>query len=218
MQLTKKITLALIAFAMAFSLQAQVAIKAGVNFSNMLFEEADNSVEDLARNGATKFTAGLSFILPLGDAVALQPEILYTQKGAETTYTVLNTSYSNKLTYSYLDIPLLLRLSLGDTHGEGLGIYVNGGGYVGYALSGRTESSSPLGTIERDITFDDEDGQGRVDYGWALGGGLTLGNVFFDARYSRGINNLLDNDANNGNDDIKKLQHRGLAVTAGIIF
>ena len=135
MQLTKKIALAIMAIGMAFSLHAQVAVKAGVNFSNMLFEEEDNSIEDLARNGATKFTAGVAFILPFSDAVALQPELLFTQKGAKSTYTVLGEEFTNDLTYNYLDIPLLLRISLGNTHGEGLGIYLNGGGYIGYAFS-----------------------------------------------------------------------------------
>ncbi|WP_020536815.1 porin family protein [Lewinella cohaerens] len=219
MQFTKKITLAVLAIGMAFSLQAQVAVKAGVNFSNMLFEEDDNSIEDLAKNGATKFTAGVAFILPFSDVVALQPELLYTQKGAKSTYTIAGGEFTNDLTYNYLDIPLLLRISLGDTHGEGLGIYLNGGGYVGYAFNGKSKSTSPLGEVESDISFDDNDDQRRIDFGAAVGGGLTLGNLFFDLRYNHGINNILDDDANNNNDNgFKKLQHRGLALTAGIIF
>ncbi|MGH1434110.1 MAG: porin family protein [Lewinella sp.] len=219
MQFTKKITLAALAIGMALSLQAQVAVKAGVNFSNMLFEEDDTSIEDLAKNGATKFTAGVAFILPFSDAVALQPELLYTQKGAKSTYTIAGGEFTNDLTYNYLDIPLLLRISLGDTHGEGLGIYLNGGGYAGYAFSGKSKSTSPLGDLETDISFDDKDDQRRIDFGVAVGGGLTLGNLFFDLRYNHGINNILDDDANNNNDNgFKKLQHRGLALTAGIIF
>lgn len=207
------------AIGLAFSLHAQVAVKAGVNFSNMLFEEDDTSVEDLAKNGATKFTAGVAFILPFSNTIALQPELLFTQKGAKSTYTILGEEYSNDLTYNYLDIPLLLRLSLGDTYGEGLGIYLNGGAYAGYAFNGKTKNITPLGTVESDITFDDKDNQSRIDFGVAVGGGLTLGNLFFDLRYNHGVNNILDDDANNNNDNgFKKLQHRGLALTAGLIF
>lgn len=219
MQLTKKITLAVMAIGLAFSLHAQVAVKAGVNFSNMLFEEDDTSVEDLAKNGATKFTAGVAFILPFSNTIALQPELLFTQKGAKSTYSILGEEYSNDLTYNYLDIPLLLRLSLGDTYGEGLGVYLNGGAYAGYAFNGKTKNITPLGTVETDISFDDKDNQKRIDFGVAVGGGLTLGNLFFDLRYNHGINNILDDDANNNNDNgFKKLQHRGLALTAGLIF
>ena len=219
MQILKQTSLLALFLGLAFTIQAQVAVKAGVNFANMLYEEDEQTVEDLARNGAVKFTGGLSFILPLGDAVALQPELLFTQKGGESTVTIAGQNITTDWNYNYLDIPLLLRLSLGDTHGEGLGIYVNGGAYLGYAFNGKTTTESPLGTFENDISFDDEDDQRRIDYGFALGGGLTLGNLFFDLRYNHGTNNLLDDDANNSNDDgLKKLQHRGLALTAGLIF
>ncbi|MEO0724223.1 MAG: porin family protein [Bacteroidota bacterium] len=219
MRIFKQTTLVLFLLLGAYATQAQVALKAGVNFSNMLFEEDEQSVEDLARNGAVKFIGGLSFILPLGNAVAIQPELLFAQKGAETTLTILGEDITTDYTYNYLDIPLLLRLSLGDTHGEGLGIYVNGGVYAGYAFSGKTNTSSVLGNFENDIEFDGEDDQRRLDYGFALGGGLTLGNLFFDLRYTHGTNNLLDDDANNNNDNgLKTLQHRGLALTTGLIF
>jgi hypothetical protein len=198
---------------------AQVAVKAGVNFSNMLFEEDENSLEDLAKNGAVKFTAGIVFILPIGDVVALQPELLFVQKGAESTYKLLGQEVTNKLTYNYFDIPFLLRFSLGDTYGEGLGIYFNGGVYAGYAINGKSETATPLGTTETDLTFDAADDQRRLDFGLAAGGGLTIGNLFFDLRYVHGINNLLDDDANNSNDGtFNKLQHRGLSLTAGLAF
>lgn len=221
MRIFKQTTLALLLLLGAYtSVQAQIAVKAGVNFSNMLFEEDEQSVEDLARDGAVKFVGGLSFILPLGDAVAIQPELLFVQKGAENTATILGQEITTDLTYNYLDIPLLLRLSLGDTHGEGLGIYVNGGAYVGYAFNGKITTSSPnFPDTETDVTFGDEDDQRRIDYGFALGGGLTLGNLFFDLRYTHGTNNILDDDANNSNDNgLKKMQHRGLALTTGLIF
>jgi hypothetical protein len=203
----------------ANGLSAQVAVKAGVNFSNMLFEEDENSLEDLARNGAVKFTAGVVFILPIGDVVAVQPELLFVQKGAESTYKSLGQQVTNDLNYNYFDIPLLLRFSLGDTYGEGLGIYFNGGVYAGYAINGKSKTSSPLGTTETDFTFDSADDQRRLDFGLAAGGGLTLGNLFFDLRYVHGTNNLLDDDADNSNDGtFKKLQHRGLSLTAGLAF
>lgn len=200
-------------------INAQVAVKAGVNFSNMLFEEDENSLEGLAKDGAVKFTAGVVFILPIGDVVALQPELLFVQKGAESSYTLLGQEVTNKLNYNYFDIPLLLRFSLGDTYGEGLGIYFNGGIYAGYAINGKSETSTPLGTTETDFTFDSADDQRRLDFGLAAGGGLTIGNLFFDLRYVHGTNNLLDDDANNNNDgEFKKLQHRGLSLTAGLTF
>lgn len=215
----KKLMIAMVLSTVSIGLMAQVGVKAGVNFTNMIFDDEDTDVENLARNGATKFAVGFEFILPLSNAIALQPELLYSQKGAESSFEVFGQTFKNDLTYNYLDIPLMLRFSLGDTEGEGLGIYLNAGGYGAYAINGKNKQESPLGNSEQDLTFDEIDDQKRLDYGLVGGGGITLGNLFFEIRYQHGINNLLDDDANNNNDNkIKKYQHRGLGVNVGIIF
>lgn len=204
---------------LSLSMMAQIGVKAGVNFTNMVFDEEDTDIEDLARNGATNYAIGLEFILPLSDRIALQPELLYSKKGAESTYTILGQTFKNELSYNYLDIPFLLRFSLGNTHGEGIGIYINAGAYGAYAINGKSTSETPILTTETDLTFDEIDDQKRLDYGFVGGGGITLGNLFFEVRYQHGINNLLDDDANNNNDSkFGKLQHRGIGLNLGIIF
>jgi hypothetical protein len=203
------------------ALTAQVSIKAGVNFANMVLEEKEDNVEDLVRDGGPKLMAGAAFILPLGKSnlLALQPEVMYIRKGSERSYTLLGETYTSDATYDYIDVPVLLRLSLGDTYGEGLGIYVNAGVYGGYALGGRATNETPLGTFEEEYTFDSADDQKRLDYGFAAGAGLTIGNIFLEVRYLHGTNNILDDDANNNNDgNFSKLQHRGVGLMAGITF
>ena len=212
------ITLLLLS-SLSFSLMAQIGVKAGVNFTNMVFEEENTDIKDLARNGATNYAIGVEFILPLSDRIALQPELLFSKKGAESSYTVLGQSFKSELSYNYIDIPFLLRFSLGNTHGEGIGIYFNAGGYGAYAINGKSISETPILTTETDLTFDEIDDQKRLDYGFVGGGGITLGNLFFEVRYQHGINNLLDDDANNNNDPkFNKLQHRGIGLNLGIIF
>ncbi len=201
-----------------YHLSAQVAIKAGVNFANMVFEDDENVIEDLTENGATGFTGGLAVILPLNDFIAIQPEFLFTQKGAERNYTLFGETITEKLTYNYIDVPLMLRLSLGGTYGEGLGLYINAGVYGGYVLNGKNVSTTPLGETERDIEFGDDSNEKRADFGLTGGVGITVGDLILEVRYLHGTNNLLDSDANNSNDDFDKLQHRGLALSAGWIF
>lgn len=215
----RKLTLFLALALCSYALSAQVAVKAGVNFANMVFESSADELTDVTEDGSLGFTIGAAFILPVNDFFAIQPEVQFIQKGVETSYKVLGEEYVNKLTYNYIDIPILARVSLGGTYGEGLGIYLNAGPYIGYALNGKSKIESPLGDNESDIEFDDEDRQKRVDFGLAGGAGLTIGNLFIEARYMYGTNNLLDDDANNSNDnDFDKYQHRGLALTAGLIF
>lgn len=215
----KQLSTLLLFLCLGTAAMAQVGIKAGVNFTNMLFEEDEVDIENLVDNGATNYAVGAEFILPFGGLIALQPELLYAKKGAESKYTLNGQEYSNELSYHYLEIPLLLRISLGDTYGEGLGVYANAGGYAAYALSGKTKIKSPLGDSEMDISFDEDDDQKRLDYGIAAGAGITIGNLFLEVRYQHGINNLLDDDANNNNDNgFNKLQHRGIGINLGLIF
>lgn len=215
----KKLLLALLLAGFAAAAFAQVGVKAGVNFANMVFEEDEESIDDLTKNGLTGFSGGLTFILPLGgDLLALQPEILFTQKGAESSYTILGEKYTQKLKYNYIDVPILARVTLGDSYGEGLGIYLNAGPYFGYVLNGKSEGETPLGDFEEDLSFDDEDDQKRLDFGFVGGAGISIGNIFFEARYMLGTNNLLDDDADNDNDNFDKLQHRGFGLSLGLIF
>lgn len=201
------------------STHAQVAVKAGVNFANMLFEEDDDNIEDLAEDGSPKLMLGAVFIIPVGKLLAIQPEVLYVRKGSERSFTTAAGKFTNDITYDYIDVPLLLRLSLGDTYGESIGLYLNAGVYGGYVLNGKSVNETPLGNSEVDYTFDDQDNQQRVDFGLVGGAGLTLGNLFLELRYTHGTNNLLDDDADNSNDGkFTKLQHRGLGLSAGIIF
>jgi ABC-type oligopeptide transport system substrate-binding subunit len=59
---------------------AQFGIKGGVNFSNLYTE----NVED--NNVLTSFNVGVFTTLPLSEFIAIQPELLYTGKGAELVY------------------------------------------------------------------------------------------------------------------------------------
>lgn len=60
--------------------EAQFGVKGGVNFSNIYNEEVDDN------NMLTSFNAGVYAAFPLNDFIAIQPEILYSQKGS-----ILNT-------------------------------------------------------------------------------------------------------------------------------
>ena len=203
---------------MTYHLSAQVAVKAGVNFASMVFEDEENVIQDLTENGATGFTGGLVVLLPLNSMLAIQPEFLYTQKGAERSYTFLGETVTEKLTYNYIDVPLMLRVSLGNTHGEGLGLYLNAGVYGGYALNGKNTVTTPLGEEETDIDLSGDSKEKRADFGFTGGAGITIGDLILEVRYLHGTNNLLDDDIDNSNDNFDKLQHRGLALTAGWIF
>lgn len=215
-------------FAVLFFLplsQAQVAIKAGVNFASISESASLEEYESLKNNSVAGLQAGLSFDLGLSDVFTIQPEVLFIQKGGKSTYTINdNNKIVNRLYYNYVEVPVLAKLKFYGADG-GSGFYLLGGPFIGLAISGKSKTTTTLlgntTTSEEDFNFDNserDDRQRRTDWGVSFGGGVKFGHVFLDARYNLGINNLLDNDANNNNDDKPYRRTRGLGLTLGYEF
>lgn len=78
--------------------------KLGANYSNVYDSEGQDFVAD-AKLG---FVAGGFVTIPLGKLFAIQPEVLYSQKGFKGSGTLLGSPYSYIRTTDYLDIPLFV--------------------------------------------------------------------------------------------------------------
>ena len=76
--------------------------KAGANISNVYDAHGENFVAD----PKVGFAGGGFIGIPLGKYIGLQPELLFSQKGYQSTGTMLGATYSDTRTTSYLDIPL----------------------------------------------------------------------------------------------------------------
>jgi len=76
--------------------------KLGANYSNVYDSEGQDFVAD-AKLG---IVAGGFVTIPLSKLFAIQPEVLYSQKGFKGSGTLLGSSYSYTRTTDYLDIPL----------------------------------------------------------------------------------------------------------------
>ena len=157
--------------------------------------------------------------------ISLQPELLYIQKGGKATYELDERNrIESRYYYNYVEVPLLVKLKLmgEETHS---GIYLLAGPYLGLALSGKAKHTTTLlgqtTTSEDKFTFDNdtpEERQRRMDWGVSFGGGIKFGSNYLDLRYNLGINNLLDQDANNQNDNKPYRRNRGIGITLGHDF
>jgi hypothetical protein len=201
---------------------AQLAIKAGINVASLSEEPAEENIEDFEEESILGFQAGLVAEIPISEGFAIQPELLWVQKGGRRLYELAGSSYEQSVTYNYVQVPVLAKVKAGETDGSGLGLYFFGGPFVGYALNGKVEQDLTVAGVttesEFDIEFDDEDNQRRIDWGASFGLGANLGALFVDLRYDLGINNLLDDDAINNNDNDPYLRTRGIGLTAGFVF
>lgn len=79
-------------------------IKAGANMSNIW----DTKAEDFSADPKVGFAGGVFASIPLGRLFALQPEVMFSQKGYTASGEFLTIPYEMKRTSNYLDIPLLV--------------------------------------------------------------------------------------------------------------
>ncbi len=208
-------------FALGISVaQAQFGIKAGINLASLSQEPLESNFEDFKDKSILGFQVGIIAELPIVDIFSIQPELIWVQKGGKATYTLLGNEVERRVTYNHIQIPVLAKIKA-TTEGESFGLNFFGGPFASFSLGGKVEIESPLGTIEEDIDYSDDDNlERRVDWGLTFGLGANLGALFIDVRYDLGINNLLDEDASNNNNSDKDpfLRTRGLGLTAGIML
>lgn len=97
----------LVLFALvSVSLQAQnrisIGAKAGMNISNIYDSEGDTYSAD----AKTGYAFGGFLHIPLGGFFGIQPEMMFSQKGYQTSGSLLSTSRTS----NYLDVPILLAI------------------------------------------------------------------------------------------------------------
>jgi len=81
-------------------------LKAGVNLSNVYDTQGENFVAE----GKAGFAGGGFVTIPLGSLFAIQPEIMFSQKGFKGDGRLLGSNYSYERTTSFVDIPLLFAI------------------------------------------------------------------------------------------------------------
>lgn len=145
----------------------------GVNFANIEF--TDNDAPEPDRR--TGLVGGVFVNVPLGASLSVQPEVLYSQKGAKFQ----EGNNEARLELDYLDVPVLLRVTAGGQ--SGLALF--GGPSVGFKLRARSKIDVDGTTDEEDISDDVE----TIDYGLVLGAGIQGGSFFLDGRYQWGLSN-----------------------------
>ncbi|UYZ62385.1 porin family protein [Hymenobacter weizhouensis] len=182
----------------------KIGIRAGVNVADWS-GDAVQSVLDLAEytNGAvtkemrTGFHAGLYATLPLGPRFAIEPGVLYSEKGVVLNgripleqFDFLNARVTATARMAYLDVPLLAKAYLTE------GLYLYGGPQASFLLSGNARvQAGALGFAALNRDFDVKNQFRPVDF--ALTGGLGYqfqNGLGLSAGYDYGLSSL---DKNN---------------------
>jgi hypothetical protein len=174
-------------------------VKAGVNLATVSLGGDEGGAAFDSRIG---LVAGIFAAWRPVSWLELQPEVLVTSKGAALGEEGLDS----RLALDYLEVPILARVT---RRVSGVTVYAAAGPTVAWLLRAKTRTVFSGATEEIDLKDDVE----PFDYGVAMGGGVEIGAVVIDGRYTLG---LADIDADRG--DAITIRTRAISVTAGFRF
>src|SRR6478735_3094743 len=102
------------------SLTPKFGIKAGVNLTNMFVDEVSDE------NMKVGFNAGFFAKLPVTRGFSIQPELLYTSKGAKEKYNnIIQGAGEYRFNLNYIELPVLAVINVAKNFNVHVGPYVS---------------------------------------------------------------------------------------------
>lgn len=159
---------------------AAFGIKGGVNFASFRGDGAviDNGRGAVSPGNRVGFVGGAFVTIPLGPSALIQPEVVYTQKGAKYT-----GDPGEELVWqaNYLEVPLLLKVHLGSgTTRPALFLGPAAAFKLNAKVVSPTDENTEIGEAVR-----------SVDWGLVFGGGVDIaagdGSLTLEGRYTLGL-------------------------------
>jgi len=164
----------------------KVGFKIGMNYADLFGEEVTEMEQDLGAELKSKWglCAGGFIQFNISKVFAIQPEFLYTMKGARMEEEVLGETVKVAFNFSYLEVPVLVKLMIPTPGGVKPSLFV--GPAIAFKLSAKMKVEYAGQTDEEDLSDDMKD----TEFGLIISGGLDFGKLTFDVRYSLGLTTL----------------------------
>jgi hypothetical protein len=156
------------------NVNTEFGVKGGFNMSNLYNNNADDE------NILYGFNAGVYATLPISDFIAIQPEILFTTKGAELEYDNAFVSGTGKFKLNYIEVPLLVRVNVTKNFN------IHAGGYASYLVSSKVSGDGDF-NFDEDIDTDDLN---KFDAGLSAGVGVDFNPISIGLRYNYGLTTI----------------------------
>lgn len=197
------IALLLLAFSSAVFAQGIIAkgVKAGLNIATLTGDDIEDA------KSKTGFAFGGFVTYEVNEMFFLQPELLFTMKGAkfEDEYTeeeddyVYYEKYEGSWNLNYLEIPVLAKFNIpmeGNIKpnvflGPSLGINIGATYDKDYEYWVKDENGDIIAEESGSDDGDIEDIKG-VDFGLVFGAGVDFGKITADVRYNLGLSTIAD--------------------------
>jgi hypothetical protein len=186
-------------------LRPKFGIKGGLNLTNLYV----NDVSD--EHMKAGFNAGVFAKLPVTKGFSIQPELLYSLKGAKEDYNnFLQGSGEYRFNLGYIEMPVLAVVNLAPNFN------LHFGGYAAYLMNANVKNMDDQGTIQDAVDLNTNDFK-RWDFGLVGGLGFDIGNFTIGARYNYGLSHIGKSDNLTGalTQDSK---NAGISIYAGLGF
>jgi len=157
-------------------------LKAGMNNANLHGDD----VEGFGYESKMGFCAGGFISFKVANIVAIQPEVLYTQKGAK--WEIVGMTWKDTYNLNYLEIPVLLKVIMPIQGMIKPHLFV--GPYFAYNLTAKTKTEHNGYSEEIDVDEEVKDSDFGAVFGGGIDFGLPAGKIVFDARYSLGLTTI----------------------------
>ncbi len=160
------------------SIYAQKAgLKGGVNFSNLYISDVDDE------NMKLGFNVGVYYRADLNDFLAIQPELLVSQKGSEVQYSnFLGGSGKYRFNLNYIQIPVLGVLKVKNFN-------IHAGPYISLLASANVKVVDSDGSINS-VSELDRDDFNSFDSGLSAGLGFDFNTGLLGVRYDYGFQEI----------------------------
>jgi hypothetical protein len=195
------LTLSMLYACVSFA-QVKFGLTAGLNGSNTTaaYVGGSNTTTSAQTTNDMKagFQAGAVMDFGITDHLSLLPELLFSQRGSK--------GKNSSLTLNYLQLPLNIAYKFNVGNGK---LFVFGGMYFSYALSGKGKSA--VGN-SFDIHFGSAENEYKpFDFGINAGAGYQYQKLFAKLQFNPGLGDL-------SNTDNISLKNTNIAISLGYFF
>lgn len=207
----KKVCLIISAIVFTLHVQAQhmqlgkgayLGFKAGFNVSNVI----KSGESDFRSKFKPGLAAGVFVDIPVLEALSFAPEVVFSQKGYQSTGTILGGDYNYKVTTNFIDVPVLAKFWVSD------GFNLTVGPQVSFLLS--TTESFKSGSREFRTTVEETNkGLKKSLFGGVVGLGYEIGGKLgINARYA------LDFQKNNADGSAEVPEYKNQVIQLGLTY
>lgn len=156
---------------------AKFGIKGGLNLTNLYVDDVDDE------NMKPGVNVGFYAKVPVSKIFSVQPEVLYSMKGAQLNYNNILGSGKYRFNLDYLEVPI------GAVVNVAKNFNISVGPYVAFLLSAKVQDVDKNGNITG-ATELNKDNFESVDYGAFGGVAFDMGNITLGGRYTYGLKEI----------------------------